>query len=118
MSASGGDSEATGTPLVGRGATQADFDLVVSAISAGPEVEKLISISTRYLAADELLIAAKIALTSDKAVREAADDVVAIKQRIREAVPIAGTIYLETDIYRPSIDPEPPTDTFVLKSAD
>lgn len=104
--------------LVGEGANQTDHDRIVDAIDAGPEVEKLIHMKTLYLGPDELLVAAKVALTADKTVREAADDIDAIETRIRDAVPIARVVYIEPDIYRPAIDPEPPTDVFVLKSSD
>ncbi|MHC9046179.1 cation diffusion facilitator family transporter [Microbacterium saperdae] len=104
--------------LVGEGATSADHDKIVDAINAGPEVEKLIHMKTLYLGPEELLVAAKVALTSDKTVREAADDIDAIEERIREAVPVARVVYIEPDVYRPAIDPEPSTDVFVLKSSD
>ena len=104
--------------LVGEGANQADVDRIVDAINDGPEVEKLIHMKTLYLGPDELLVAAKIALSADKSVREAADDINEIEARIREAVPVARSVYLEPDIYRPAIDPEPSTDVFVLKSSD
>ncbi|WP_251438863.1 cation diffusion facilitator family transporter [Microbacterium sp. USTB-Y] len=104
--------------LVGEGANDADHDRIVDAIHAGDEVEKLIHIKTLYLGPDELLVAAKIALTSDKTVRAAADDIDAIESRIRAAVPAARVIYLEPDIYRPALDPSPSTDAFVLRSAD
>ncbi|GAB3600056.1 cation diffusion facilitator family transporter [Microbacterium tumbae] len=104
--------------LVGEGANPADLDRIVDAIGAGDEVEKLIHLKTLYLGPDELLVAAKVALASDKTVREAADDINDIEKRIRDAVPVARAIYIEPDIYRPAIDPEPSTDVFVLKSAD
>ncbi len=104
--------------LVGEGANQADIDRIVDAINDGPEVEKLIHMKTLYLGPDELLVAAKIALSADKSVREAAEDIDEIEARIREAVPVARSVYLEPDIYRPAIDPEPSTDVFVLKSSD
>jgi len=104
--------------LVGEGANPADHDLIVDAISGGPDVVKLIHIKTLYLGPDELMVAAKIALTADKTVRDAAGDIDEIERRIRAAVPAARVIYLEPDVYRPSLDPEPPTDAFVLKSSD
>jgi cation diffusion facilitator family transporter len=104
--------------LVGEGATAADHDRIVDAINAGDEIEKIIHMKTLYLGPDELMVAAKIALSADKPLREAADDIDAIEARIREALPIARVIYLEPDVYRPSIDPEPSTDVFVLKSSD
>ncbi|MFS0852904.1 cation diffusion facilitator family transporter [Microbacterium sp. 179-I 3D4 NHS] len=104
--------------LVGEGASTADLDRIVDAITRGDAVEKLIHIKTLYLGPDELLVAAKIALSADKSVREAADDIDDIEERIRAVVPAARIIYIEPDVYRPAIDPEPPTDAFVLKSSD
>lgn len=104
--------------LVGEGATQADEDRIVDAITDGPEIEKIIHLKTLYLGPDELMVAAKIALNADKPLREVADDIDAIEARIREAVPVARVVYLEPDVYRPAIDPEPSTDVFVLKSSD
>lgn len=104
--------------LVGEGANRADLDSIVDAIVSGPEVHKLIHIKTLYLGPDELLVAAKVALPGDKTVRAAADDINEIEKRIRAAVPVARSVYIEPDIYRPSLDPEPSTDVFVLKSTD
>jgi cation diffusion facilitator family transporter len=104
--------------LVGEGASNADLDLIVDAITRGDAVEKLIHIKTLYLGPDELMVAAKIALSADKSVREAADDIDEIEERVRAAVPAARVIYIEPDVYRPAIDPEPPTDAFVLRSSD
>ncbi|GAA3931582.1 cation diffusion facilitator family transporter [Microbacterium soli] len=104
--------------LVGEGANRADHDRIVDAISGGPGVEKLIHIKTLHLGPDELMVAAKIALSADKPVREAAADIDEIEKRIRTAVPTARVIYLEPDVYRPALDPEPPTDAFVLRSSD
>lgn len=104
--------------LVGEGANPADHDLIVDAISGTPGVVKLIHINTLYLGPDELMVAAKIALAADKTIRDAAGDIDEIERRIRQAVPAARVIYLEPDVYRPSLDPEPPTDAFVLKSSD
>ncbi|MFS0892790.1 cation diffusion facilitator family transporter [Microbacterium sp. 179-I 3D3 NHS] len=104
--------------LVGEGATQADHDRIVDAINAGDEIEKIIHMKTLYLGPDELMVAAKIALNADKPLREAADDINAIEARIRDAVPVARVVYIEPDVYRPAIDPEPSTDVFVLKSSD
>lgn len=104
--------------LVGEGATDADHDRIVDAIVEGDEVQKIIHMKTLYLGPDELMVAAKLALTADKSVRDAADDINAIESRIRAAVPHARVVYIEPDVYRPAIDPQPPTDAFVLKSAD
>ena len=104
--------------LVGEGATPADYDRIVDAINDGPEIEKIIHMKTLYLGPDELMVAAKIALSADKPLREVADDIDEIEARIRAAVPVARVVYIEPDVYRPAIDPEPSTDVFVLKSSD
>ncbi|MFS0735222.1 cation diffusion facilitator family transporter [Microbacterium sp. 1P10UB] len=87
--------------LVGEGATPGDLDRIVAAIETGPEVDTLIHIKTLYLGPDELLVAAKIALPSDRTLVQASADIDAVEGRIRAAVPIARVIYLEPDVYRP-----------------
>ena len=104
--------------LVGEGATDADHERIVDAIVAGPEVQRLIHIKTLYLGPDELLVAAKIALPTDKTLKDVAHDIDVVEARIREAVPAARVIYLEPDVYRPSDDPAPSTEEFVIRSLD
>lgn len=104
--------------LVGEGATDADHDRIVSAITDGPEIEKLIHIKTLYLGPDELLVAAKLGFSSDRPLADVAADIDRIETRVREAVPTARVIYFEPDIYRPGDDPAPPTEEFVIRSAD
>ncbi|WP_127473082.1 cation diffusion facilitator family transporter [Microbacterium sulfonylureivorans] len=104
--------------LVGEGATVADHDRIVSAITDGPEIEKLIHIKTLYLGPDELMVAAKLGFHSDKPLASVASDIDRIEKRVREAVPTARVIYLEPDIYRPGDDPTPPTEDFVIRSMD
>ncbi|MCX6503113.1 MAG: cation diffusion facilitator family transporter [Microbacterium sp.] len=103
--------------LVGEGATPGDHDLIVAAITAGDEVEKLIHLKTLYLGPDELLVAAKIGLPADKSLVEVAADIDAVERRIRESVPVARVIYLEPDLYR-AAHPALPTETIILKSED
>ena len=86
--------------LVGEGATDADNDRIVAAITDGPEVSRLIHIKTLYLGPDELLVAAKIALAGDLGIAEVAAGIDAVEARIREAVPVARAIYLEPDLDR------------------
>ncbi|MDN3497198.1 cation diffusion facilitator family transporter [Planococcus sp. APC 4015] len=104
--------------LVGEGANDADHDRIVDAIESGSEVEKLIHLKTLYLGPDEILVAAKIALPTDKSLAEVAHDIDVVETRIRLAVPAARVVYLEPDIYRPGTDPSPPTAEFVIRSAD
>ena len=104
--------------LVGEGATDADYDRIVTAIESGPEVEKLIHIKTLYLGPDELLVAAKLGFASDASLAQVAADIDKVEARVREAVPTARVIYFEPDIYRPGTDPTPPTSEFVITSSN
>lgn len=98
-------------------ASTPDLDLIADAISSCADVEKLISLKA-FSAPDALLIGAKVALPSDKTLHDVADLIAEVERIIREHAPEARAVYVQPDIYRPSIDPAPPTDVFVLKSAD
>lgn len=99
-------------------ASKHDLDLIMDAVLGCSDVEKLISLKTFQIADDELLVAVKIALPAEKTVRDVADVIGEIDEQIRKTVPAARAIYIQPDIYRPSLDPEPSTDVFVLKSED
>ncbi len=99
-------------------ASKHDLDLIMDAVLGSSDVEKLISLKTFPMDADEFLVAVKIALPVEKTVRDIADVIGEIEQQITRTVPAAGAVYIQPDIYRPSLDPEPPTDVFVLKSED
>ena len=99
-------------------ASQDEYGLIVDAILGCDGVQKLIQLQTLYIGEGDLLVVAKIALVEDTSVREAADMIDIIRTSIRAAVPTAGSVFIEPDVYRPGLDPAPPTDVFVLKSAD
>ncbi len=99
-------------------ASKHDLDLIMDAVLGCSDVEKLISLKTFQIADDELRVAVKIALPAEKTVRDVADVIGEIDGQIRKTVPAARAIYIQPDIYRPSLDPEPSTDVFVLKSED
>ncbi len=99
-------------------ASKHDLDLIMDAILGCADVEKLISLKTYTVEGDKLLVGVKIALPAEKTVRDVADVIGEIEQQIRTAVPAVGSLYIQPDIYRPSLDPEPSTDVFVLKSED
>ena len=49
---------------------------------------------------DELLVAAKIGMPTDRTLTQASADIDVVEARIREAVPAARVIYLEPDVVR------------------
>jgi hypothetical protein len=57
---------------------------------------------TLDLGPDELLVAAKIAVSNCVSAEEVAHGIDAVEARIRAAVPVARVIYLEPDIYSPA----------------
>lgn len=99
-------------------ASKHDLDLIMDAVLGCSDVEKLISLKTYPIDDDGLLVAIKVALPAEKTVRDVADCITEIEEQITKTVPAARSIYIQPDIYRPSLDPEPSTDVFVLKSED
>ena len=75
-------------------------DRIIEALTAGPEVDRVIHMRTLHLAPDELLVAAKIAVAHDDTAADVARGIDAAERRIRAAVPIAKVIYLEPDLDR------------------
>jgi len=104
--------------LVGEGAGRTDAAKIERAILSGPETRRIIHLKTLYLGPDELLVAAKVAFDAEIRFSDVAAGIDAVEARIREAVPIARTIYLEPDVF---IDPsrrELPTDAIVIKGSE
>jgi cation diffusion facilitator family transporter len=93
--------------LLGESATPEDQRKIVAAIEAGDAVLSIIHMKTLHLGPDELLVAAKVAVTSGQTGEDIARGIDATEERIRAAVPIARVIYLEPDIRRPA-DPAVP----------
>ncbi|GGO75774.1 cation diffusion facilitator family transporter [Nonomuraea cavernae] len=86
--------------LVGEGATpQMEAD-IRAALEAADEVDRVIHMRTLHLGPEELLVAAKIAVSHDDTAAEVARGIDEAERRIREAVPIARVIYLEPDLDR------------------
>ena len=105
--------------LVGEGATDADHDRIVAAITSGPEVEHLIHIKTLYLGPDELLVAAKLGFAGDKhAGRRRGRD------RHRRGARAQGRAAARVDLLRARRlqaardSAHPPTEEVVIRSVD
>ncbi|SEQ01144.1 cation diffusion facilitator family transporter [Microlunatus flavus] len=75
---------------------------------AGTEgVERIIHMKTMHMGPEEILVAAKIAVSpADRAV-EVADIIDRAEGAIREAEPMVTSLYLEPDIYRADYTPAP-----------
>ncbi|KXK59487.1 cation diffusion facilitator family transporter [Micromonospora rosaria] len=88
--------------LLGEGAEAQEVAAIEQAVTAGPEVERIIHMKTLYLGPDELMVAAKVAVSACETAADVARGIDAVEARIRAAVPIARVIYLEPDIYSPA----------------
>jgi cation diffusion facilitator family transporter len=86
--------------LIGESAGSEVERQVVAAIEDGPEVERVIHLRTVHVGPDSLLVAAKIAVHPGDTAAQIAAAIDTVEARVRTAVPIAKTIYLEPDIYR------------------
>ncbi|NMH97277.1 cation diffusion facilitator family transporter [Pseudonocardia acidicola] len=86
--------------LIGEGATAPVLARIIGELEGDSAVQRVIHIKTQYLGPEELLVAAKIALTPEMEVAEVARSIDAAEQRVRAVVPDARIIYLEPDLDR------------------
>jgi divalent metal cation (Fe/Co/Zn/Cd) transporter len=103
--------------LIGEAASPEVERLIVAALEDGPDAVRVIHMRTVHISPDSLLVAAKIEVRESDTGAQVAAGIDAAEQRIRAAVPIARTIYLEPDIYRPSqVDQTDPSISAVVRS--
>ena len=103
--------------LIGESASDQVSGQIVAAIEGGDGKFRLIHLRTSHIGPESLLVTAKIGVSADMTVRDLATGINAAEQRIREAVPIADTIYLEPDIYHPELaDPQDPSVEIVQRT--
>jgi cation diffusion facilitator family transporter len=88
--------------LIGESASDDIEGQIVAALEGGPEVVQVIHLRTVHISPDSLLVTAKIAVPDTDTAAQIAAGIDAAEKRVRAAVPIATTIYLEPDIYRPA----------------
>ncbi|WP_214368605.1 cation diffusion facilitator family transporter [Pseudonocardia sp. H11422] len=86
--------------LIGEGVTPPVLAKIAGELEADPRVQRVIHIRTQYLGPEELLVAAKLALTPGLSIEEVAQAIDGAERRVREAVPDARVIYLEPDLER------------------
>ena len=88
--------------LIGESASAEMQRMIIAALEDGSEVVRVIHMRTVHMSPDAILVAAKIAVRETDSAAQIAAGIDAAERRVRAAVPIAKTIYLEPDIYRPS----------------
>jgi cation diffusion facilitator family transporter len=87
--------------LIGEAASLDVQRRVVGALEDGPELARVIHMRTVHMGPDSILVAAKVAVRDTDSAAQVAAAIDTAERRVRAAVPIAQTIYLEPDIYRP-----------------
>ena len=104
--------------LIGESATEEMSARIVAAIEDGPEKFQLIHLRTSHIGPENILVAGKIGVPAELTAADLAVGIDAAEKRVRAAVPIAETIYLEPDIYRPGgEDPLDPAVAIVQRTA-
>jgi cation diffusion facilitator family transporter len=84
--------------LLGESATKDDVERIRAAIES--DGGRIIHLKTLHLGPEELLVAAKIAVSRSATGEQIATAIDDCEARIRAAVPIARVIYLEPDLHR------------------
>jgi cation diffusion facilitator family transporter len=91
--------------LLGESAAPEVQTRIASALTGTPGIERIIHMKTLHLGPEELLVAAKIAVSGDSTAEQVGASIDAAEMAIRDAEPMASTIYLEPDLYRADYQP-------------
>lgn len=97
----------TKSMLIGESAAAEVERRIVAALESVAEVDRVIHLRTLHVGPEELLVAAKIAVTHDDTAAQVARGIDAAEKRIRAAVPMAAHIYLEPDLDRSALPADP-----------
>ena len=85
--------------LLGESGSQEANHAIVAAIERTSPFDRVIHLRTLHVGPDSLLVAAKVAVRRGEVAEAIAAGIDEAEQRIRSAVPIAGLIYLEPDLF-------------------
>jgi len=88
--------------LIGESASPEMQRMIIAALEDGPGLVRVIHLRTVHISPDSVLVAAKVAVRESDTAKQITAGIDAAERRVRAVVPIATTIYLEPDIYRPS----------------
>jgi cation diffusion facilitator family transporter len=84
--------------LIGEGAGEEIEQQIIEALESVDQVDHVIHLRTQHIGPEELLVAAKIAVSQGDTAAEVALGIDAAEAEVRNRVPIARLIYLEPDI--------------------
>lgn len=86
--------------LLGEAATDEDVSAIRSAMTAEPQVLRVLNLRTEHIGPDDIVVAAKLEFDHGMTVEELADEINAVEARVRAAVPAARLVFIEPDVYR------------------
>jgi len=85
--------------LIGESASPEVQRAIVAAIEDAPLIEQVIHLRTLHVGPESVLVAAKVAVRRGELAEAVAAGIDEAERMVRAAVPIAGLIYLEPDLY-------------------
>ncbi len=88
----------THSMLIGEGATVNQCNRIRSALQRADHVESVIDLRTEYLAPDQMLVTAKVAIGPDKEFANATDVIRNAEARICETEPAVRVVYIQPDV--------------------
>jgi divalent metal cation (Fe/Co/Zn/Cd) transporter len=86
--------------LIGEAALPEEVESVRRALDDAPIVTSVIHLRTLHIGPEELLVAAKIGVASDKTAEQIVRGIDEAEVLLREAVPTAKFVFLEPDFQR------------------
>jgi cation diffusion facilitator family transporter len=86
--------------LIGEGATAENASKITTALQETPGVDRVIHMKTLYVGPEELLVAAKVAVTATDTASAVTETINAAEEHVREVVPEARIVYIEPDLFR------------------
>ena len=93
--------------LIGEAASEDHIEAITNAVSSSADVVRIIDIRTQHIGPDELLVAGKIEFSATLSTAQLAAAINVVESEIRRAVPLAGRIYLEPDVWTAHHVPTP-----------
>lgn len=85
--------------LIGESALPAHHDAIEASL-CGEGIDRVIHMRTMHLGPDDVLVAAKVAVTATDSAEEIAAAINAAEARVRASVPLRLQIYIEPDLFR------------------
>lgn len=92
--------------LLGEAASPEAQKRIRAAIESTPQIERIIHMKTLHLGPEELLVAVKVGVAEATSAAAVSDAIDLAERAIREAEPVAQSIYIEPDVYQPGHVPD------------